>query len=621
MDGNVKRITSGSIYLLTLALVPTFFLPQTLDVFNTPKVWLLSSLAIGTLILKMLEEPIKFPSKSTFSRFILFVIASLILSLIVTSIVSSTNLARSLWGYPGRANGLIYFISTYLLVIVALFIQSDSTLTKRANWTIGFAFFANIVYATMQFFGRDPISWTNPYNPIIGTFGNPNFAAAFLGISAVFFLNETLNNQGLRRVLLCSLFALSLFLSYETDSIQGPLVTLLGLIILLSRLIYRRLTRQIFFAFVLISASAVSFGFVSFVGLGPFGEQLQQYTLKLRFQYWLIALRIAAANPLSGNGPDSYYEGFLRFRTTEFISTYGIDLKADAAHSAPLNFLASFGFVSFGIYLVAISALSYIAVRLIYTKENQSTYYTSIGTIWLLSLIQSLFSLEQVGLGVFQWLMGGLVIMAWKEKSQKTDEISARWEKYKGKKVTRTQVSTGLRDFRGEITLLFVVVSLFFNANLLRDEVILKKVISTPIDSVDAINITKGEIEKLSDLTLSEYKRAMYLSDFYLKTNEVEEAERILKVILNSDHESIEALNQLARIENFKGNAREEMAFRERILELDPNNYRNILDLAYANKAINNNKKAEIYAISVLEKAVGAPEFESASTIVKELQP
>ena len=41
-----------------------------------------------------------------------------------------------------------------------------------------------IIYGFLQSNGKDFVKWDNPYNSIISTVGNPNFAAAVMAILA-----------------------------------------------------------------------------------------------------------------------------------------------------------------------------------------------------------------------------------------------------------------------------------------------------------------------------------------------------------------------------------------------------------------------------------------------------
>ena len=40
----------------------------------------------------------------------------------------------------------------------------------------------NVIYSLWAWQVGDFVGWSNPYNTILGTFGNPNFIGAFLGI-------------------------------------------------------------------------------------------------------------------------------------------------------------------------------------------------------------------------------------------------------------------------------------------------------------------------------------------------------------------------------------------------------------------------------------------------------
>jgi O-Antigen ligase len=614
-----KRITSETIYIYCLIVVPIFFLPLVLDVFNTPKVWVLTSLTLGFVLLRLLEKrSFQMPTQ----KFVLVILISLIslsLGMIANSFYSSTTLSRSIWGLPGRANGLAYFLSVFVLLFLIICTKHEKPFIKKAYDSILIPLCVNIAYCTVQYFQIDPVKWTNPYNPIIGTLGNPNFAAALLGISAVYFLIRTCYEQSNLRVAYILLCLASIFLSIKSEAIQGPLTAFIGVLLLFSRFAFTKFSKSKFIALVAAMVAFLSFIFISLVGLGPLGQQLQQYTLNLRFQYWLMAIKMALRNPFLGVGADSYFEGYLRNRTATFVATYSENLRVDAAHSAPLNLLACYGFLIFSLYIMLALSISIIAIRIIYSKISRPAFETNLAVIWLITLIQSMFSLEQVGLGTFQWLIGGLVIVIWMRTETNGYNINSETSKSYKQRGQMGPRKLEFQEFRGELSFIFILLSLLLMSTPIQDELRLKRIISSPAMTAEDIKYAKAQIENLSWVTKMEYRRYSFVSNFYLRINDVTSAEDSLKQVLNYDKESVDTLSQLARIENFRKNYRKEIYYRKQILVLDPNGYSNILSLAKSSVIIEDLINARKYAMLIVENSESLPEFDSATAILRGL--
>lgn len=611
-----SKVSTAEFILYPLALVPIVFFPFIIDAFNTPKVWILFALSIGVLVHKLLSKNINV-AFLPLQKKALFGIAVLLIGIVLTSILSETTFARLLWGYPGRGNGLIYFVSIYTLLIIALSLSFDLKFESRLSFALHVPMTINIVYASFQIIGEDPIGWQNPYNPIIGTFGNPNFSGAFLGVTSSYFFYLATVKENPIRVSYGLLALYSLFLSYSTDSIQGPIVSIVGIFLIALRLLQLNRPKKHFMGLLSLALSTSLFLFLSFLGLGPLGSTLEQYTLILRFQYWLIALKSAWAHPWTGLGPDSYFEGFLKHRTSDFVETYSVGLRADAAHSAPLNFLASFGFVNFILYIMLVSAISLAAYRVWTNRELQKRSISSLPLIWFLLLIQSFFSLEQIGLGVFQWISGAICLGFYFDLKRSSEMKLLAVGKQKSPRVNVTKGKTlGLKEFRGEIAWASVFVALFFSVTPIKEEMFLKNLSRVNLQNSESRMLAEEKISKLSFVSTQEYKRAMWISDFFLNSNNVLRASEVVEEIIEVDPQAYDALSQLARIRNFQGLFLEESNIREKIFVLNPLDFSNMLGIAVAQENLGNKVQAKKWASRVLELAPETPEFDSATMIL-----
>ncbi|MGR3318018.1 MAG: hypothetical protein ACUZ8O_06010, partial [Candidatus Anammoxibacter sp.] len=171
------------IILVTLVVliiaVPIFFDIRLYSVFDLSKVvaMFFPALLIVTvwLIKIIFNEQFEFP----YTPLNLPILAFVTFAIIAT--IFSINPYMSLMGTYKRFEGLIE-ICTYVFLFFAFvtFVNNARKLKIVINAIVGTAVITS-VYGFMQYFGKDPFSWSSA-NPerIFSTFGNPVFYAAFL---------------------------------------------------------------------------------------------------------------------------------------------------------------------------------------------------------------------------------------------------------------------------------------------------------------------------------------------------------------------------------------------------------------------------------------------------------
>ena len=90
----------------------------------------------------------------------------------------------AIFGETQRRNGFLSYLALSVIMLGASFFIRVYNIKKL--YTV--SFFVGVIsvtYAMMQTTGNDFVKWNNPYNAIIGTMGNPNFAAAVMAIIGV----------------------------------------------------------------------------------------------------------------------------------------------------------------------------------------------------------------------------------------------------------------------------------------------------------------------------------------------------------------------------------------------------------------------------------------------------
>ena len=406
---NARRVNEIFITwaLLVSAATTLFFWSPGLDVFNLPKTAVLLIGSVGCL-----GGAFYLIKYNGFHRRIALGFYGLAVILYLIHIIAGpAGIERTMWGAYSRANGAMSYLSIILIAITVLMSVRIANV-NRVFQILTLVLFLNVVYGYSQYAGYDFVKWVNPYNPIIGTLGNPNFSSSVLGLTslaticyAIFatkftYIRSALGILGLAGVIL----------SYLTESIQGPLTFVAGLTIALLGSLWISNKRSIFYPLSALVVVGGTFLIYSMYGYGPLGATLFQYTLKLRFRYWQAAIEMMQNHPWLGVGVDSYGEYFRRSKPLALIQSNGPELMTNNAHSTPFQLGATLGVPFFLIY---IALQIYVVVRFVKAFRNPSdTAKPLLGlfSVWVAFQLQSLISLDQLGLSIWGWVLGAAII-------------------------------------------------------------------------------------------------------------------------------------------------------------------------------------------------------------------
>ncbi len=608
MSKQTARLETSDLILWLMTLTVLFFYPSAMDVFNFPKQWILICCTVGVLLHFLCSGKQRRHPLTRNTWFIGLLLSGTCCSMIASTVFSDTTWVRGIYGYPGRANGVLTFLCIFVVVWIGsnIVLPDDFQSKLRTRILIIYAIFS--AYCVLQLLNLDPVPWNNPFNRIIGTLGNPNFSGAFLGVAAaVVLIGAYERGQEINRKYL--LFSALLFgLSVSTQSIQAFGIFFVGVTVQILAFAFHHLNLRIFLAFLAFLSSLGILAIVSFLGIGPLGESLFQYTLRLRVEYWRVGLEIAQNFPLTGVGPDSYVEGFRLYRGQEFVGKYSQAVIADSAHNVPINFMANYGIPAFLFFMALIIVISINSIRIIFSDKVAETGTKMLAMAWILLLVQSLFSLEQIGLNVFQWCCGAFLL-----NRQLVSTIPEVMENRVRKIVSKVGA---IENLRTEITALSVTFLMLLSWSLMKQEIAIQRLVTTP----EGAKLTELELEtRLSDLnsfTRIEVRRAIYLSDYLIKIQKYDEAQLLLEDLVKIDPDAYEALEQLARLARFNANLELEIDYRKRIEIIDPFNYENRLSIARSLKETGKLFEAKRYAEKVLAISRDARVNESATAIL-----
>jgi hypothetical protein len=335
--------------------------------------------------------------------FILFALASVLMSV--------SPISQGLYGSYGRNNGfLTYFFLVGLLLSTTVLSRRES-ISKLVLWLI-IAGLVNVVYCLWVIVFGDFVGWSNPYGNILGTLGNPNFIGSFLGIFIAAYLGYGVSKNAPTwfKYSMIVVLPVTAFEIYDSSAIQGRVVGLSGFAIISFFAIRSKLG-----AFV----TGIYSGLVGVVGItallgalqiGPLSSFIYKTSVSLRGQYWLAGWNAGERSPITGVGMDGFGDWYRRSRDAQALELPGVNTVVNAAHNVPLDMFAFGGWPLFLTYLLIIGSGGWALLKTISRVKSYDPILAVLTTAWFGYHLQSLISINQIGLAIWGWVLTGAAI-------------------------------------------------------------------------------------------------------------------------------------------------------------------------------------------------------------------
>jgi O-antigen ligase len=396
--------------ILGIVVSLTFWVPH-LDSFNISK---FVALGLGVLILSALALPnLKVKSQAKAGSYLLLVFVIML----VVNLLTSPNTYKSLIGAVGRNNGVLtYFCFAALAYLIS--IRFKLVDLPKLLWSLAGLGLFQTIYNIIQLADADPIAWNNPYGLILGTLGNSDFAAALLAICSIatLWLARIYASKVLIALSLLVLVTIQFVVMLESNVRQSLILFVFGVAVI----VYSELAQKSK------PISLVWGGLVSLGGLlallgtlqiGPLTKLLFKESITYRGDYWRAAWRMFTDNPAFGVGLGNYGDYFNRYRDAAQVARRGPAVGSDVAHSMPLDFLAMGGLTLGIAYLALIIYSVYLVISKIRSldgvnKQQGYIVFSLLGAY----LLQSLISIDQIGLAVWGWIFIGVALSFAKER-------------------------------------------------------------------------------------------------------------------------------------------------------------------------------------------------------------
>jgi uncharacterized membrane protein len=162
-------------------IVTIGFWSNLMDPFNAPKSWLLllgSAWLFGWIIFQIGKRWVNSTLKQS------LIVAFTYLMGLSFAWFATDNKYTGLFGEYQRRTGFLPYASLIVLFLAGAYLVTIKNFTVVEYFALATGLIAGS-YGLVQHLKLDPINWNNPYNSILSTLGNPDFAAATLAILAV----------------------------------------------------------------------------------------------------------------------------------------------------------------------------------------------------------------------------------------------------------------------------------------------------------------------------------------------------------------------------------------------------------------------------------------------------
>jgi hypothetical protein len=443
IEKNLLRFLLFGSATSTLALTPWW----STDPVNLMKMVCLSTAAFALLLSFVIPNMREILKRD---RFVTVLILLFSVQASIAALSSSDSTAQNFYGVFGRNTGfLTYFSLCILFLASSQLTQLDSL--KKILRILFFCGLVNLLYCLSVAFGYDPIPWSNIYRAPLGTFGNPNFIGAFLGfIFVLCFVHiiQSSTSRATRFLIFILLIALA-FAIHKTGAFQGIVVSLIGVTFTFFLYLRSKNVSKIFMSsYVFLISTMGILGVMGALQIGPLSSLVYKSSVSLRGIYWTAGLKTGLANFWLGAGMDSYGTWFRRSRD---IAKLGPDTATNSSHNVFLDIFASGGIILAFIYLILTAYVGALIFKHIKNFRNYDPTFVSLSSIWICYQAQSLISINQIGLAVWGWLLGGLIVAYMKLNVDKVNERQVNSSKKVKVKSTEVAASTVLLSIGGAV--------------------------------------------------------------------------------------------------------------------------------------------------------------------------
>lgn len=421
-------------------LVSIFVLSTTnTDPVNVTKLFLLGGVGVAALLVYVASG---IQASWKLFKSTLLIVGIFDLLLLVSLLTSNAPFTQNFFGTYGRNNGVLTYLLFTFIVLASLLIEE-----KKNFQTLIYAFLAagliNILYCAWVLAFGDFIGWNNQYRSILGLLGNPDFISALLGMYFSCCMAIIVSNSQSITTRICILIsALAAFFEIlKSHAIQGLVISVGGLgVVAFFQIRARFKSNLIQITYLLVSFTIGALAVLGTLQEGPLNF-LYKRSVSLRGSYWRAGINMGLSHPLTGVGMDTYGDWYRRSRpAVALIDTPGVNTVSNVSHNVLIDFFASGGFPLMLSYLAILSLGAVAIVRFSSRTKKYDPLFVSMASVWTCYEVQSLISINQIGLAIWGWLFTGLLI-SYEMVTRPKEQIDSKKHKSFSRRIEKRNAS------------------------------------------------------------------------------------------------------------------------------------------------------------------------------------
>jgi tetratricopeptide (TPR) repeat protein len=568
-----KKSSSVWLLILTTSITTIYFNTEFLDPFNTPKLIIITLL--GAWLLGHVVDSFRNNSRKLFLSDIKIIILPILFTIsLFISFVFTDNQIVGLLGESTRRNGLLMYIALVALLLFAVQNMNFIYTLRLLKVSIITGVILSS-YGLIQISGNDFVAWNNPFNSMISTLGNPNFASAMLAIlSLIGMFSIFIKSLNLFfKIASIGYVLTSMYAIFESESKQGLLVLAFGVLFYFGVYSYYRYLKLR----LLIIPSIVAISFLAVLGMlqkGPLEYLLYKNSVSVRGYYWRAGISMLRDHLLTGVGIDRYGSYFKEYREPEYGLINGFTLTSSNAHNTFIQFFATGGLILGLSYLILILYILKTGLLLVnrYEGENRKVIL-SILSAWVGFQSQSMISIDNIGISIWGWVLGGTILGIYRNEIT-VNNLNLAPETQIKKNIVKINLFQPILSFLLIIPALFTS---FFMYQFEHNSYLIRGMVQAGSEEIRNSAIVYAKEVFNNPVADPNYKfqiaNALYESRISL------EGYYEVKKLHELDKRNLDYLLWLAIYEAEKENYGNAIEFREQIIKYDPWNAENYLQL------------------------------------------
>ncbi len=596
----IKTINSNKntvAWILNFAILITIvFHPRIQDPFNSPKFWVLllsASWLSGALIMEKIN--LSANDKKVYKGLCIIVVLYLIF--LIMSSLFSYNKNTSFFGESFRRNGTLTYIA------FAVFFMSAARFVRFENLKL----YLNKIllvgtitstYAFIQLLGIDFVDWTSQ-NLIITTLGNTNFAGASMAIFFILSFGQIFISSfsSFKRILAFCVSAILFLAILPTNARQALMILFFGIFLILLFKAYE-FNKKISYILGVVGFSASIVAVLGTLQIGPLSDLLYKQSISVRGFYWRAGIEIFKDHPLFGVGIDNYGAFFKQYREAQYPLNYGFSITSSAAHNVFIQNFATGGLFVGTLYLLLQLLVFYKGLTLIKNFKDEKRFITVIIFVgWLSFQAQSFVSIDNIGISIWGWILGGTIIgLSFSESEQ-----------YEPKNQTKKSIEVDWKKLSISICATVLTLALVLPLYSGEKNTWLARSYFNPSSNDPKLQelFIKYSNNALGTRFISSDYKNITLTNLY--SFEPQKAVDELKQITNEDFRNLDTLGLLAAANEMSGNLTESIKYRNEIAKYDPWNAPNYLSLGLMYKKQGDQQKMNLMLSKILSFASNDP--------------